>query len=129
MAAVRLQVLQLEKRAERKIRRVQEEIMPMAKGLDHEAILEDRAAGMTHAALAEKYGAAKSTIAWHLRQNGNGDGETSHETAPDLAGDPGTIGRALADPEVQKLEQLVDQHWRLLGICDKVRALLSTYAG
>jgi hypothetical protein len=44
-------------------------------------------------------------------------------------------GRALAGPaggdlaQLHELEALVDQHWQLLSITDKVRALLNTYAG
>ena len=36
---------------------------------------------MTHAALSRKYVASKSTIAWHLRRNGNGNGEASQDVA------------------------------------------------
>jgi hypothetical protein len=39
------------------------------------------------------------------------------------------IPKAAAAGDLAELEELVDYHWRLLSVVDKVRALLWTYAG
>ena len=113
---------------------------------------------MTHSELAEKYGASKSTIAWHLRRNGNGKGETSHDAAPEVAQhredapllearersatanghavertvSPANRHPSLDDAsglvQLQGLVPLLDAHWQSLGIRDKVALLLRHYA-
>jgi hypothetical protein len=150
MAAARERVQHLEARVLGKLGiSDMEEIMPAVKRLDHEAIVQDRAGGMTYPALAEKYGAAKSTIAWHLRQNGNGNGEAAQEAAatsdvtlfrkisdvtlPDELESPAN-GKDVAGAEsfvpsdLAELEKLLDQHCKLLSLAERVKALLNTYA-
>lgn len=180
LAAVRLRVQRLEARVLGKlgICDMEAENMPAAKGLDHEAILRDRMAGMTRSQLGQKYGVAKSTIAWHLRRNGNGNGETPQEAAAAVtlfhrsadvtlpanghvvekpssdtkvlpanghaekklhratsiikSGaeiESPTNGRArAAGGDLAELESLLDEHWRLLSVTERVRCLLNTYA-
>ena len=56
--------------------------MPAAKGLDHEAILRDRMAGMTRGRLGQKYGVAKSTMAWHCGETGTATAKHRRKRRP-----------------------------------------------
>src|SRR5215831_8054738 len=39
------------------------------------------------------------------------------------------VGQGAELGELEQVEMLLDEHWRLLGVSEKLRAILSTYAG
>ena len=112
--------------------------MGMHRRVDAEAIIADRAAGMSIAAIAMKHNCARSTVSGYVNQKDSAQAEGANGKTPangargTEATDNGQHARvadaareAPFENQIAALEALAASEWARLGLFDRLRLLIS----
>ena len=93
--------------------------MGIERRVDAEAIIADRAAGMSIAAIAMKHNCARSTVSGYVNQKDSTPAEGANGQAERTGKSPP------ASAELASLEALADAQWASLPVVERVRLLLA----